>query len=541
MAAPGRNEGRQKMTAAAHPDTTETGIRPWTISYGAMAVLVIGFLARVYLMIANPIVNPDGFLYIQQAKAIYLGRFDQTLSCYEYLSPYPLFIIAAYRLLGNWVAAAQWVNILFGTAAIVPVYWLLKRFFDDRTAWLTALVFALIPAFVLVSRDMLRGPMFWFFAAVGLHLFVLNLEARRTRWLLLSNICFAVGAWCRIEGSLFIIASAIFLLLAGGKHRFRDLTVFMAPCLAAAAIGGLIGHLLGIDLINLLKPARLLSRPMEFFHQYHTLRDQLEGLYGWHGVDSAPFFFPRVRDLVWWIALGTLLVQLVETLLYLFFIVLAVGVVSWRRRIFGDRRVLYLGGLSLLSLALLYSQIIYNWAMTSRFLAVFLLPAFIFMGAGIERLNLLLASRFRFGNNQRTALLCALILVSLLPKTISANYVKEKLIFRQIAGFIADREADQRAVTVCGAFKRVRVIHFFANMNARKAPCFDTACIIHATGAPALQQALAAGCDYFVWNQTDWGEMQIESIASDLSQHFIRLHAWPSGEWGRLILYEVRR
>ena len=75
------------MQPSGDPRNTPIPEAPiWKLSHGALGVLLLGFLARVYLFAANPIINPDGFLYIQQAKAFYFGLFDQVLACYKYLS-----------------------------------------------------------------------------------------------------------------------------------------------------------------------------------------------------------------------------------------------------------------------------------------------------------------------------------------------------------------------------------------------------------------------------------------------------------------------
>jgi 4-amino-4-deoxy-L-arabinose transferase-like glycosyltransferase len=487
----------------------------------------------------NPIVNPDGFLYIQQAKALHYGLFGQVLNCYEYLSPYPIFIDLAYRFLGSWVLAGQWVNIFFGTLTIIPLYWLLTRFFEDKTAWITVLVYALLPAYVLVSRDLLRGPAFWFFAVTGLYLFVLHVEKRRPLWLLMSSICFGIGAWSRIEGCLLILVSAGFLLLLNGRHRLKDLAVFLAPYILVVAVGMVAAHYRGADLLALLKPARLTGRLSGFFSSYNTLRAQLKSLYGIHTVINAAYFFEVVRHLVWFIGLGALIVQMAETLIYVFFLLLIVGLVSWTRRLRTDRRVAYLWILSFCAFGALYAQTIYDWVMTSRFLAVFLFPAFVFMGAGIDRLLHFLSSRWRPRANLEYAVVCAVILAFLLPKNLWANFAQGKLVYRQIAAYIADREHFTHPVSVCGAFKRVQVIHFFANADYPGPLCFDRTAVLKHTDAKGLRQVLARHCDYFVWDRTGWNDTAIEAIDKDAAAHFIRLHEWPSDRRGRLVLYEV--
>ena len=519
--------------------TPITGVHSWNLSFGAAITVVLGFLVRVYLFARNPIINPDGILYIQQAKALYFGLFDQVLNCYYYLSPYPLLVAFWYRFLGDWVIAAQWVNIIFSTLTIIPLFWLLKRFFPDSNAWITAMVYALLPAYALAGTWVIRDPVFWFFAVTGLYFFILHMEKRSFLWLMLSSICFAAGAWFRMEGSLFILVSSLFLLYSGKKHLWKDLAVFMAPYVIAATAGILLVHFRDIDLMELLKPERLLSRPLDFFTQYSTLRAQLKTLYDNDLVNSAPFFFQRVRNLIWLIALGTLLVQLAETLFYLFFILLAVGMVTWTKRLKTDPRVVSLGTLSILSLALLYSQIIYNWAMTSRFLAVFLFPAFIFIGAGIERMATFLSSRFHLRGNHVYAIIVVIILSLLLPKILRTNSDEDKLVYREIGAYIAGREDNSRVISICGGFKQVKTIHFFANVNFPGAPCFENGAILKRTDPNGLKIMLKHRCNYWVCYQKNCKENAIETLSADTGKQLNQLGEWPSERLGKIILYEV--
>ncbi len=515
------------------------GFHTWNLSYGAIGVVLLGFLARIYLFVRNPVINPDGFIYIQQAKAIYFGLYDQVLDCYNYLAPYPIFVAMLYPALGDWVIAAQWINIFFGTIVLFPLYWLLKRFLRDNSAWTALLVFALLPAYVLISRDTLRDPMFWFFSVCGLYSFILYLEGGRFLWLIWSSIFFAMGAWSRIEGSLFIIFSLVFLLFVNKKYRWKDIAVFLGPYFFFAAVGFLFANLRRWDLMELIKPERVLNLPLGFFTHYSLLREQLFLLYDTELITVSPFFLPQVRNLVWFIALGTLLVQLAETLLYLFFILLAAGMVFSTQSLKSDRRLVYLLTLSVMSLALLYGQIIYYWHLPSRFLAVFLFPAFIFLGFGIQRMTIFFSTRFRVKYNFAHIITFLIILALLLPKTLRANFSEEQLLYRQIASHIAEHKSTSCSVSVCGAFKYVRVIHFYANKDTAGAPCFKGGAILKNTGIVGLEKILIQNFDYFVWDQKGWNNKPIESLSENIKNHFIKLHEWTSDRWGKLVLYEV--
>jgi len=503
------------------------------------AVIFLGFAARLYLFYHNPIINPDGYLYIQQAKALYFGLFDQLLSCFDYLSPYPLAIAAAYPIAGDWVVAAQSVNILFSTLTLVSLYGLLRCFLPHASAVLTLTVYALLPVYVLVGRDVMRDPIYWFFAVTGLYCFACYMERRRPLMLLASSLFFAIGAWARIECSLFILVSAVFIPFSGTRKKWIDLGIFLSPYAVLCFAGVLIWQLNGINLQAFLKAERLFSRPFDFITKYNELRAEIKALYDLDVVKVGPYFFPRVRNLVWLIALGTLFVTIVETLFYVFFIFLLIGMVACSRIVRRDRRLMYLFVLSMLALVLLYTQILFNWSMTSRFLSVFLFPAAVFIGTGMEKSALSLSRRFRISAKSGCALICLLALVIFVPKTLRANFARDKLIYPAIGRQIARLEENKRAVSVCGTFKRVKVVHFHANLNYPGAPCFDIDGILSRTDQEGLRFILSKGFDYLLWDQTGWRGIEIDTLVKHSENRFKIIQQWNSERLGKIILYRV--
>jgi hypothetical protein len=204
-----------------------------------------------------------------------------------------------------------------------------------------------------------------------------------------------------------------------------------------------------------------------------------------------------------------------------------------------DLRMSYLWVLSIMSLVLLYIQIIYFWHMPSRFLAVFLLPSFIFIGEGIDRFVHMVSSRFKLRANTAYAIICIIILAFFLPKNIRANFSEERLLFKQIGNYIVERENNSRPVSVFGVFKYVRAIHFYANVNFAGAPCFESTSILNHADAKGLEKILTQKFDYLVWDEKGWNNTSIETISGDMSLHFYRLQQWHSERWGKIVLYEV--
>ncbi len=276
------------------------------------------------------------------------------------------------------------------------------------------------------------------------------------------------------------------------------------------------------------------------FASYKQLRQNLKDIRDQGLFELSPYFLTRVRNLVWLIALGTLAVQIVETLFYIFFIILILGMAASVRRIPGDSRLIYLSTLSIFALIALYAQIIYTWAMTSRFIVLFLFPAFVFVGAGIEAIAAFFGKRFNLKRPTNYAMVCLIVLVVALPKTLRATYVRDKLIFREIGKFLSNRENNKRVISVAGAFKRVRSVHFYANLNYHGAPCFDDLAILRQADAAALHFVRDQGYHYFIWDKKSWNNILLDEFMEETDTAFVKVREWRSSTQGRMILYEVR-
>jgi len=512
------------------------------LSLAAWCVLLAGFAVRVYLAYRLPTLSLDSHLYFQQAKALHFGLFDQLIAYYIYVSPYPIAVSLVYSVCGDWIVAAQGVNILFGTLTIAVLYGLLRRFFTDGVAALGALVFAFLPTFAEVSRDALRDPMFWFFSVLGLYLFILHIEKRRSLLLVGCSLCLVLAAWARFEAGLYIAATAGWILFLNRQGRWRDLLVFGLPYALLAPLVLALSLYLDLSVIEILNPKRILGLPAQFVAQYDTLRDELRILSRSAAfIGPIGYFFDRIRSLMWIIALVALVVLIVECLVYVFFVVLIGGAVSSLRRRWADGRIRYLAAMSVLALVLLFFKTLYIWHGAERHLAVFILPSFVFIGAGIEAGHALLVRRFRYRPAAAYALLGAVVLLTLLPPVLRANFDRDKLVYREIGRYIAKREANARPVTVCGAFKRVVDVQFYANLNTPSATFFDYRALIHDTNALNADSICRTPCDYLVRDERGWRESKVDLSHASAPCTFRELERWPSRKHGALILYEVSR
>jgi hypothetical protein len=209
-------------------------------------IVLLALMVRLYACLTTHIVNPDGIHYIHQARAIFYGQWERLTTCHiNYVSILPIFIASAFAIVRDWVIAGRLVTLLFGTATLIPLYFLLKRFLDKTLCNLTILIYALIPVFVNRSADIVRGPIFWFFLSLGMLFFVSQWDNEQRRHpfrsdLMLSSLCFLFATWTRTEGAYAIIVSGFYLVIARHDHKLFRIFCFSIPMLLiilAGAVG----------------------------------------------------------------------------------------------------------------------------------------------------------------------------------------------------------------------------------------------------------------------------------------------------------------
>jgi len=244
-------------------------------------IFLLGFGIRLFSVLYTNIVNPDGVLYIHQARAVYYGLFDSVYNCgLGSLSNYSLFIVGLYMIFGNWVVAAKSLSLIFGSITLIPLYFLVKRFFDDKITLLVILMFGLMPDFVARSADVVREPVYWFFCVLGLYFFVSQLSEKKDLYLILASLSFLMAAWARIEAVLFMLISSLYILFGQKEQRIKTLSLFILPLVLLAlcfAVGQMFFNVSAGDLYRTRQLATKLSVPVV---EYENLRRDLAELMG---------------------------------------------------------------------------------------------------------------------------------------------------------------------------------------------------------------------------------------------------------------------
>ncbi len=212
--------------------------RTWQIP---VALFLLAILPRLILAYRVDVYCSDGYHFLAQAQRI------ETVgaSCAfgnEQFNLYPL-LLAGLHLLGfSWNAAAQGWSIVAASLAVLPLYSLVRRMFDQPIALVTAVLYAVHPNLIESSVEPLRDPTFWL-------MFLLTLDvAHRAAftvslsWFLPATFLFCAAVALRVEGGLLAlpIAGWWWQRFAGRpSDRWRLVSVLLlSPALLLTAVLG---------------------------------------------------------------------------------------------------------------------------------------------------------------------------------------------------------------------------------------------------------------------------------------------------------------
>lgn len=506
-------------------------------------VFIIAVALRCVAWSNTALMSPDGVLYIAQAKAIYYGQWDIIASCagFRQLSIYPFFIAAVYNFSPDWVVAAKAINFVFGVATIVPLYLLLRQFFDYRISTAATLIVAVSPFFVSVSVDILRDPIYWFFLALGLYLFIARIKDDNRLFLLLSSLSFLLATWTRIE-SIVIYAISFGYVLCKDRD-FKKIIIFLSPVIALIAIAIVVVHLMKSSINDLHRIDYVVSILSNSFSRYSELRSELRELE--KGIDGQAnemlkLFLSEARMNMWLIALGMLINRVLETFVYILIIPSIFGF-GKIKRIKEDPRLIYFLLLAATSLLTLYVFIMQKWVLEYRYVALFTLPSIVFAGVGLECIVKWFNARYKFKETLVLLFLVCMIVLSTLPKNMTHRNL-DKIVFKEIGEFIVEREAgNHQQISVSAPVGIQRWVLFYANLNYQGAICHEpsaqTSWEIFAKQDSLIEQLKCRNIKYFLWTEKTWSAKNI-----NVKKHikFLKeLRRWEHTDTGKMILYEV--
>jgi 4-amino-4-deoxy-L-arabinose transferase-like glycosyltransferase len=505
-------------------------------------IIAAGLAVRAFAAIYTYTINPDGMVYIQQAKAIDQGDWQLLRACVPFVSSYPFLIAAVYWILPSWIDAARVVSVFFGSVTLVPLYGLLRRFADERTACLSVLLYAFMPVLVGASADLVRDPLCWFFLTSGLYLFVRQLATgttfrERLFYLTSSYVLFLMAGWARPEAFIVLMFSCFYTfayaLLSGEKRylfvAFSSLLLFGLFLIVGAVI---------FDPSFKSYSARASGKLFASLEEYRNLRQQIEVLA--QGLDRGALrsFLFKARHLIWLIDLGLLVGSSLAGIFYPYIPFFIFGLLGLWGRLRKDPRVVYLIILVILGYISIFFHVLQYWYLEERFLYVIIFPGCILGAFGIEKTTRFIQSRVNWKASVAIVLISLYILAFGLGKNIKKRE-EDKVVYLQIAEYISKLEKPDHAFVpvLTDDSSSLKLVPFYLNLHLSTGFCPASRAPVLRTNGELLQYLRENRVKYFLWDEKGWRKTQVDIRSNDFLHNFNYLGRWYHRDYGDIILF----
>ncbi len=508
-------------------------------------ILLIAFILRLFACITTPVINPDGALYIHQARAIHYGQWQSLTSCgLSYLSVYPILIAIIYYPVQDWIISARIISCIFSIGMLIPLWLTARHFFEERISALLTLIFAVTPMFVSSSADIIRDPIAWFFLILGMYFFTARTERSDIVLLPLACLSYIMAVWARIESLMFPIISVIYLGYIE-EEKIKKIIMFISPLLIGGVMILSIGILSGMSVSKLHRISEVPEKITGPVAQYKELRNELKDLSSEHRNKRLGFFLREARSNIWLIAVGTLINRMLEAFFYPFFFIFIVGIIGLREKLEEDPFLIYFVMLILSALLLLYLHTLHKWIAENRFFVIMIFPSMIFTGFGLEKMLNLLDLRFPDKDMQIFVVVALLLITTTLPKNLVIRD-GDKIVFKEIGEYMSEQVRSDKEILISASEHTQRWISFYANLNYNGASCPEALSEYCWEFFPDdyygfMSHLRKKNISYFLWVEKHWAKQRFDLFRSSYRKDLKQLTGWQHKDTGKMILFKVIR
>lgn len=190
-----------------------------------LPLLGLAFLLRAMLALWTSTLAADGAYHLMTAQGLLDGRFGELLGTYFMHPLNPILTALLGRLLGGVEAGGAAVGVLLSSLALLPLHALTRRFWNERIAGWTGLLYALHPTLLDEGSEVLNTGAYLFFFLSAFALGVFALDSRRRALFALCGASCGLLYLTRPEGLLvpaFLVAMLAGRLKTDGRRLLLD-------------------------------------------------------------------------------------------------------------------------------------------------------------------------------------------------------------------------------------------------------------------------------------------------------------------------------
>jgi len=533
-----------KMLATDMPKQRKRALLDaWPLFLVFAAACAVRLLALAHV----EIINPDGILYIYQAKAIANGQWHLLNQCQlTFVSLYSCLIALFRMFVPSWTLSAQLVSLCAGMGMLFVLYPLLRLFFNPVVSRLTTLLFAFTPVLVRYGVDAMRDATAWFFFTAAIWLILLHgrhqAGSARSQLLLAAGSCLVfLAVWSRVEALVLLPATCLFIAAGHGERKVVRLMAFLLPWLGVAGVGWFVMSVHGYDLLALIRLDEAAKKLFDPAVSYQVVRAEIKALASGHGTILIQNFLENAYHGMWVLAGGVIFTHAMEAFYYPYVPLYLLGAAGIWKHIRQRREYLFMAIVFFLSLSLLLVHVVHTWIMTYRFVAILIVPCAVLAGLGLQRACHGLSLLFRWQEKYVVALLAVCIVAVALHKNVQP-IESDKAVYVQIGDRISQLAGNSRQVIGVGGIFSVahNWIVFYANADTKEPVCYYSFVIEPASLADLKTNLKDKGFSYFFWEESAWKKASFGREKSAFVDAFEELGHWHHDDTGEMVLFRVK-
>lgn len=196
-------------------------------------IVIISFFLRFY-GVGDLGFNNDEAIYVAQAAS--LADYEEFREHFSIFRAHPLlmqfFVSLSLSLLGISEISARLIPVLMGTGIVFLSYFIAKFIYSKKVAIVSAIIIALLPYHIIISKQVLVDVSFSFFLTLNILLLVIYLKGNTNKGLLLFLIgsCSGFSFLSKEIGLIVLIASIITISLSK-KNYIKNITIILSTFL----------------------------------------------------------------------------------------------------------------------------------------------------------------------------------------------------------------------------------------------------------------------------------------------------------------------
>ncbi len=208
------------------------------------AVVLLGILARFYLLRLHQVIDYDGVFYAMLGKNFVAGLgYTEPAQGHQWYYPplYPLSVGIFWRAIGNLELCSKLVSLIFGVGIMALVYRLAKRLYGARAALFAVGLTALHPDLISFSSTDSAESMFTFIFVLAILSAVGAVRSAKLRRYFVTGVLFGLLFMAKPAGVQYFAAFICFLAVITVLEK-QSLRSLLARVMVMVVVFGVISY-----------------------------------------------------------------------------------------------------------------------------------------------------------------------------------------------------------------------------------------------------------------------------------------------------------